>query len=52
MVGPIQFNVFTNDLDDGTACTLSRLPDVTKQESGQYAGGHTAIQKDLNRLEK
>ncbi|KAK4813878.1 hypothetical protein QYF61_001976 [Mycteria americana] len=30
MVGPIQFNVSINDLDDGTACTLSRFTDVTK----------------------
>jgi len=49
MVGPIQFDVSADDLDDGTASTLSRSTDVTQRES---AGGHTAIPNYFNGLEK
>lgn len=52
MLGPTQFNTNSADPDDGRVCTLSRFTDITKQEYGQYAAGHTAAQEDLNRLEK
>ncbi|KAK4827174.1 hypothetical protein QYF61_015136 [Mycteria americana] len=50
---PILFNIFTNDLDDGTEHNLSKSEGDTKL-GGVYCrpDGCAAIQKDLDKLEK
>jgi len=43
--GPILFNIFINDLDNGTECALSRFADDEKL-------GAVVLQIDLNTLQK
>ncbi|KAK4824555.1 hypothetical protein QYF61_016159 [Mycteria americana] len=48
-----KFNILVSDLDDGTACTLSKFVDNTKLGGmANTSDGCTATQKDVHRLQK